>query len=112
MNRLLWKKTVPAGEAYHVNRAQMRGRNPCPVHCHDFAEIFWIESGEGIHDINSEHQPITRGAFFFIRPDDEHGFRSPAKAGFTLVNVAFPLDTVAFLRHRYFLRETRFFWSA
>jgi len=111
VNRLTWKKIAPAGESYHVGRVEMRGRNACHVHSHDFAEVFWIENGDGLHDINGQHLPIKRGTFVFVRPDDCHGFRGPTKAGFTLVNVAFPFDTIAFLRTRYFSHETRFFWT-
>ncbi|MDA0578651.1 MAG: AraC family transcriptional regulator [Verrucomicrobia bacterium] len=112
MKRLRWKTVAKTGEAYHVARAHMRGRRPCALHAHDFAEVFWVESGQGLHVINGQQLPLTPGNLVTIRPADCHGFRCTDAAGFTLVNVAFSRDTLAFLRGRYFGGERRFFWAA
>jgi len=111
MNVLLWQRIAPKGECFHVARAQMRGRYPCRRHAHDFAEVFWVEDGTGVHDINGQRQPIARGTLVAIRPEDYHGFRNTTDSGFTLVNVAFPRETVRFLHARYFPKEAGFFWA-
>lgn len=89
------------GEAYHIARCEMRGPYPCLLHDHDFAELFWVEDGEGIHDFNGTRRPLTRGTLVMLRPQDRHGFRNRAGSAFTIVNVAFPLETDRRLRARY-----------
>lgn len=45
-----------------------------------------------------------------IRPDDRHTF-SATEPGITLVNIAFPLETLDFLRGRYFENSNLYFWT-
>ena len=109
---LTWAKSVPKGYACHVLRREMRGRVPCPLHTHDFYEVFWIEQGEGLHLINDRKIPVRRGTVVMMRASDRHGFRMRNPNSFTVLNVAFTQDTLHFLRDRYFLSETRFFWAS
>ena len=111
MRRLLWKRIACPDAAYHVARAHMRGRYPFQLHAHDFAEVFWIENGNGIHDINGQRHRLSRGSLVTIRPGDSHGFRGSDGGAFTLVNVAFPVATLDFLRRRYFSDEKGLFWT-
>jgi AraC family cel operon transcriptional repressor len=47
-----------------------------------------------------------------MRPPDRHGFTNPpGGAGFTIVNVAFPRETLDFLRTRYFPGAKTLFWA-
>jgi AraC family transcriptional regulator, dual regulator of chb operon len=71
-------------------------------HTHDFAEVFWIEQGSGVHLVNGERRPLKRGDLVLMRPDDVHTFRTSDPAGLTQVNVAFDRGTIAFLHQRYF----------
>jgi AraC-like DNA-binding protein/mannose-6-phosphate isomerase-like protein (cupin superfamily) len=108
---LLWNKTVPPGEAYHIARCTMRGKIPCTLHTHDFAEVFWVEKGEGIHEINGHCLPLKPGMLAAIRPKDRHGFRGSGEE-YTIVNVAFPVETLDFLRTRYYPGGKNFLWTA
>ncbi|MBL8992469.1 MAG: AraC family ligand binding domain-containing protein, partial [Spirochaetia bacterium] len=74
-------------ETFHYARSRFDGGVINPAHSHDYYEIFFIESGEGIHHINGRTQVLFRGSLVFIRPDrDVHAF-----SGHALVkwNVAF-----------------------
>ena len=108
---LRWKQTVLPGEAYHIARRTMRGRMPCSLHTHDFAEVFWVENGEGIHEVNGRLLPLKPGMLVAIRPKDRHGFPGGI-AGCTIVNVAFPAKTLDFLRTRYYPGGKNFLWTA
>lgn len=44
-----------------------------------------------------------------IRPEDEHTFTS-STAGLTIMNLAFPADTLDYLRDRYFSDYNSYFW--
>ncbi|MGO8839453.1 MAG: helix-turn-helix domain-containing protein [Limisphaerales bacterium] len=111
MIRLLWKQLVLPGEAYHIARCDMCGPCPFKLHTHDFAEVFWVERGKGVHDINCRRLPLERGTLVAMRPRDRHAFRCETEDGYTIVNVAFTKDTLRLLRSRYFRTEDRFFWA-
>jgi AraC family cel operon transcriptional repressor len=89
----------------------MRGRLPVKPHTHEFAEVFWVEKGEGIHLVNGQRLPLKPGDLVAIRPKDRHGFQAGAEA-FTIVNVAFPAETLSFLRERYCPGGKGFPWAS
>jgi AraC family cel operon transcriptional repressor len=80
-----------------------------PRHCHNFAETFWIEEGQGEHWINGQRRALHPGSLVRIRPEDEHGFRA-SPPGFVLCNVSFPRSV---LRHfqKHSFPENAGFWS-
>jgi len=110
MRHLRWNQTVLPGEAYHIARCTIRGGRPREVHNHDFAEVFWVEKGEGVHEINGKRLPLKPGMLIAIRPKDRHGIRSGME-GCTIVNVAFPAETLNFLRTRYYPGGKNFMWT-
>lgn len=71
------------------------------LHSHDFAEVFWVESGSGNHIINQHVVPLATGDVVFIRPTDRHTSVAGAN-GITILNVSFQPAAVAPLakRHR------------
>lgn len=97
-----WAEDNPSGRPVHVVRHR-RGALSCDRHDHkhDFAEVFWCESGGCRHLVNGECQVIAPGDAVFIRPSDRHSF-STGPAGLTIVNVSFrPADAVHLARrHR------------
>lgn len=109
MDKLLWHDVVAPGQHFHVARKRIRGTNARSIHMHDFAEVFWVEEGSGTHLINDQPIPLPMGSIVLIRPADAHGFRCDDEHGFTLVNVAFPCNTLEFLCEHYSFGE-RFFW--
>lgn len=89
------------GEAYHISRSNIIIKRPFPLHGHDYAEIFWLERGEGIHVINGNSIPLKKGNLIMVRPGDEHGFKAFMEEGFSVLNIAFPLNTLTLIRERY-----------
>ena len=87
----------------------MRGRAPGKPHTHDFAEVFWVEKGRGIHVINGQRIPLEQGMLVAIRPKDGHLIQGSVE-GCTIVNVAFPANTLDFLRERYCPNGEGFPW--
>jgi hypothetical protein len=47
-----WHELVADGYAFHLSVGLDEQRMPIPYHGHDFAEVLWVEEGEG----NSPHQ--------------------------------------------------------
>lgn len=97
-------------EVFHLARVQIHSRQDLSLHCHDFAEIFWVEGGKGAHLINGHKQSLNPGDLVMIRPKDQHTFSSRS-GGVTLMNLAFGTETVDFLLTRYFEETHSFFWS-
>jgi len=111
--RYRWRKYAPHGEAYHFARAIKCDSSPTPLHDHEgFVEICWAEEGSGWHSLNGARRPLQAGDLLCVRAEDLHGLEAERGGTLTIVNVAFPVETLAFLRARYFERETRWFWSA
>lgn len=93
---------LAAGQAFHLSRSPYRRGVGFPLHDHDFAEIFWIATGPGRcrHRTPAGEQVLTTGDLVVVRPTDQHGFASDG-AGFTLVNLAFPVGSLDHLAARY-----------
>jgi AraC family cel operon transcriptional repressor len=79
------------------------------LHDHDFAEVFLVEEGEGIHRVNGKRLPLIAGQLIMIRPADAHGFEVVDEKGFVVSNVAFSADLIANLSSRYYPNDLLFF---
>lgn len=109
MTSLRWDRIVGQGEAFHINSLQCTRSRSLEVHDHlDFAELFLVERGEGIHIVNGRELPLVEGNLVLLRPTDAHGFRTKAMEGFRYVNLAFPRSTLAFIGERYYEGDQRF----
>jgi len=99
-------------EVFHLARVTLRSKGDIEMHTHDYAEIFWIEEGEGYHLINGEKVKIFPGYLCTLRPEDKHTFiaKSTAK-GLTITNLAFKSTTLDYYRDRYFPETNLYFWS-
>lgn len=111
MNILRWKE-IAGRAAFHAARAACPRSRPLPYHGHDFAELFWLDDGQGIHRINGASVPLRSGSLIFMRPSDCHGLDPTGVEGIKLTNVAFPQETLDFLGRRYFSGRSTAFWQA
>jgi len=110
MKRLVWRFFAPHRESYRVARQHfLPGRPPFPHH-HDYAEVFWIESGEGAHAVNGTTHPLEPGDLVLIRPQDRHDLVALKPEGLRLVNISFPAPLLSTLRQRYFPHQ-KDFWG-
>ena len=108
MRRIYWRQICADGETHHVARVSFRGRSAFDAHDHDFAEIFWIESGAGDHIVNGVSEALRPGDLYFIRPSDCHEYRV-SREGLVQVNVAFDSGTLTRFRHLYYPDDSSFF---
>ncbi|MDO9541787.1 MAG: helix-turn-helix domain-containing protein [Kiritimatiellia bacterium] len=65
----------------------MNPQNSTLFHYHNFMELVFIESGQGIHFTGTESYPITAGDAFVIRKHDAHGYSNTNNL--RLINVLF-----------------------
>jgi AraC family cel operon transcriptional repressor len=102
MKLIKWKTVVREGDAWHFARAVCRPHAPFILHFHDFAEVFWVESGSGWHTLNGQRSLLAAGALVFIRPQDRHAFETERGGGaFTIANFAVPAAAAATFRQRW-----------
>lgn len=97
-------------EVFHIGRANISTRKDLSYHSHNYAELLWIEEGEGVHYINGHKINIQQNDMIMIRPQDNHSFSSNGK-GLTLINIAFPKQTLEYLKSRYFMQSNLYFWT-
>lgn len=72
---------------------RMNPQNPANFHFHEFMELVFIESGQGIHFTEKESYPIAAGDVFVIRKHDAHGYSNTNNL--RLINVLFYPDKLA-----------------
>ena len=108
MVQLCWHRVAPKGEAYHVVSLTLRGRRSYHIHAHDFAELFLVDMGTGVHRLEQGEQHISEGDLVTICPEQAHGFKATGAEGLRYLNVAFPVDTLNRFRKIYFEPQDRF----
>jgi len=100
-------------DVFHIVRRTITSTEELAYHDHDYAEIFWIKEGSGMHLINGEALPINKGYLCMIRPNDTHTFRVDGnKNGLTITNIAFHLETLQVFKKRYFNNSDSYFWNS
>ena len=98
-------------EVFHIGRANISTRKDLSYHSHNYAELLWIEEGEGIHYINGHKISIQKNEMVMIRPQDKHTFKSTGK-GLVILNIAFSKQTLDYLKSRYFIQSNLYFWTS
>lgn len=85
-----WRDLAGDAAWFHLARFTFLPSRKTRLHRHDFPEIFWVEQGEGWHEINGAKKKLYCGDLIFVRPEDTHVLSAAGPAGFGLVNLAFP----------------------
>ncbi len=91
-----------ASEQFHLARTTITSSNDLQVHDHDYAEIFWIKEGCGLHLINGESSELSKGSLSIIRPEDKHTFiLSKPSDHLIITNLAFSNHHLNQFKQRY-----------
>jgi AraC family cel operon transcriptional repressor len=102
---LAWEEVVDSDLTlpYWIHRAGHSDWNGSRIRRHThrgFAEIFWVESGHAVHEVNGVEHSIDAGHLEFVDTCDVHRFRAPT-SDFAIVNLAIPTRLVADVVERY-----------
>ena len=99
-------------DVFHLVRRTITSEENLDYHDHDYAEIFWIKEGSGLHFINDEKHTIEKGTLCLIRPTDTHTFVSTGNnTGLVVTNIAFYLESLNLFKERYFPDSDELFWT-
>ena len=107
-DRLSLGHVLSRGEFCTYCRHRMTNHSLARQHDHDFFELFWVESGPGIHYIHDEKRIVEAGTLQLIRPEDRHTFAAIPGSVFELTNVTLVTETWQALRARYFKEPVYF----
>lgn len=110
--RLRWAHISRGQEPFHLARnAPPQWVTPA-LHDHDFAELFLVTAGTGLHLVNGRRLLLQAHDLALLRATDTHTLRPlPGPShDFAIMNLAFPAETVTFLADRYFA-ESAEFWG-
>ncbi len=97
------------GKPFHFGRNQLAPKTGggYPVHGHaDYAEIFLIEKGKGVHLVNGGRQPLGAGDLVFVRKRDRHGFQGRE---LHIANLSFIEGVLTNLAEKYFENRYLFY---
>lgn len=97
--RLRFADLGPAHQWLYVARFRLTARDRLTTHTHDFAEVFWVEDGAGVHLLDRDAHELRTGDVVGVLPSAVHGFRTRDEV--TLVNIAFRVEVLEELRDRY-----------
>jgi mannose-6-phosphate isomerase-like protein (cupin superfamily) len=99
-------------DVFHIVRRTITAEENLDYHDHDYAEVFWIKEGSGIHYINGEKHTIKQGLLCLMRPADTHTFVSTGNnTGLVVTNIAFYLESLNLFKGRYFPNSNELFWT-
>ncbi len=99
-------------DVFHIVRRTITAEENLDYHDHEYAEIFWIKEGSGIHIINGEEHSIEKGTLYLMRPHDTHTFIAHGNnTGLVVTNLAFYLESLDLFKDRYFPNSDTLFWT-
>jgi AraC family cel operon transcriptional repressor len=103
MHNVAWATLAPLAAGCHLQRATVRSAASYHVdmHGHDFAEIFWVESGRIRHDTPRGHRELGPGDAVIVRPEHVHALGGIGAEPGVIVNIAISTATLHALESRY-----------
>jgi AraC family cel operon transcriptional repressor len=112
MKKLYIKNFIHKDQHFHWQSTLYSDTNTPHPHSHDFHELFYVDEGFGWHWVNKERRELRPGMLILIRSTDAHAFSAEDGKSFRMVNVAFRVETWAYLRRRYFLKRADYFGNS
>ncbi|AHF92039.1 AraC family transcriptional regulator [Opitutaceae bacterium TAV5] len=92
IERKRWSDLVGASDWFHLARIRFFSGRLSKMHTHDFPELFFVEEGSGLHEINGQNKKLFHGDLVFVRAKDCHRLETRNERndeGFVLINLAF-----------------------
>ncbi len=108
MERLRFAEVI-SNAPVHIAVTNINNKYARDMHCHDFAELFIVESGQGTHILPSGEHALKTGDLVFLAADHGHCLKA---SDMRIMNIAFRKDIQEqcchispWLAHKYEQRE-------
>ncbi len=85
--RLAWAHGAERGPWAHTERAFYPPGFRFPLHRHDFAELFLVVRGPGVHRVGARAHPVDGGDLVFIHPDLAHCLEATGERPLVFINL-------------------------
>lgn len=108
MKKIVFSTFTTADEWVHLASTTVINTRSVTEHSHDFAEVFWVQDGSGIHNCNGNDQRLHPDELVCIRPGDIHHYRVIGPETMTFLNLAIPWSVVKDVAQRYFRGDDNF----
>lgn len=102
MNILKWNEKTKSGQKAIAAKTVLHGSLDVPLHGHDFPELFWVEDGTLIHQINGREEILRKNDLVMLRAQDYHSYRSLNGQHSSFMNVALNPEIIMDFSKRYF----------
>lgn len=100
---LKWENEIKnSSHVHYILKQQSEKVRPfLPPHLHDYSEIFFIQKGNCVCNINGLKYTVNENHIIFTRPDsDQHSIDSHSE-DFEMIQLLFERKSYYFLEHRY-----------
>ncbi|WOO41235.1 helix-turn-helix domain-containing protein [Rubellicoccus peritrichatus] len=102
-----WNAFFPEQDTFHILRSKFTRSKSSPYHDQDYYDIFFVEEGKGVHEVNGHRHRIERGDFSVVTPEDSHRIGAMSSEEITILNVGIPK---AVARHAFERYGSTFDW--
>lgn len=99
LSRLPWYHSAQSQRLIEVDRAFYPPGFRFPRHVHDYAELFLVDRGEGVHVLGSGTAPVAPGELVFIHPECAHALEARERA-LSFINISIPMTLFRDLERR------------
>ncbi len=99
--RLPWYHPPQPPVWAHIDRAFYPPSFRFPHHVHDYAELFLVDRGTGVHQVGTSASPLAPGELVFIHPDCEHALVATSGRPLVFTNISIPLVLFRDLERRF-----------
>jgi AraC family cel operon transcriptional repressor len=70
--RLRFAAHVSPGDLCEIHRTFLTAERGYEAHSHDYIEVFWIEAGTALHQVNNERMRLETGSLVILGRNDHH----------------------------------------
>ena len=111
--KLLWENEITdSSEKYYLLKRQTPSLRPfLSTHTHDYAELFYIERGNCIHEVNRKEKLAKKGDILFISPDTVQHCIKKYSDNISLLQILFQKGSFSFIGDRYIATEWESLWD-
>lgn len=78
-------KTIQLYKEIEVSIKELHS-NTSGLHRHHFFELIYVLDGSGVHNINNNHYPFSKGDAFLLTPEDAHTFHIESPVKFCIID--------------------------